>query len=175
MNGLAGIIPTFIVPGMMTPGVFGPITVAPLAAAISSSSSVSLTGTCSGMATSSLMPASRASLAAGRKWRAGTNTADTSAPVASTASATVSYIGMPSKSRPPLPGVTPAAMFVPYSTMSRVWCEPNLPVMPCTTTGLFAAGSPPPSNACTSATAAAGACSPPEPASPPPVTFGRPP
>ena len=56
-NGLAGIIPTFIRPGMMTPGEFGPITAAPLAAAVSSSSSVSRTGTCSGIATRSFMPA----------------------------------------------------------------------------------------------------------------------
>ena len=35
------------------------------------------------------------------------------APVASTASATVSKTGMPSTSWPPLPGVTPATTWVP--------------------------------------------------------------
>ena len=40
---------------------------------------------------------------------------DALAPVAATAWLTVSKIGMPSKSVPPLPGVTPATICVPYS------------------------------------------------------------
>ena len=43
----------------------------------------------------------------------GTATNEASAPVAATASATVSKIGMPSTSWPPLPGVTPATTCVP--------------------------------------------------------------
>src|SRR5690606_32811590 len=35
---------------------------------------------------------------------------------------------------PPLPGVTPATTDVPYSSESRAWRAPKLPVMPCTRT-----------------------------------------
>src|SRR5262249_658636 len=56
------------------------------------------------------------------------------APVFFTACATVSKIGMPSKSVPPLPGVTPATIFVPYSLHALVWNWPVAPVMPCVTT-----------------------------------------
>src|SRR5439155_18224219 len=52
------------------------------------------------------------------------------APVASTAAATVSKIGMPSKSVPPRPGVTPATIWVPYSRQRRVWSCPVAPVIP---------------------------------------------
>src|SRR2546427_11545174 len=52
------------------------------------------------------------------------------AAVARTASATVSKIGMPSKSVPPRPGVTPATIWVPYSRQRRVWSWPVAPVMP---------------------------------------------
>ncbi len=44
---------------------------------------------------------------------------------------------VPSKSWPPLPGVTPAATFVPYAFISRECVEPKLPVMPWMTTGFF--------------------------------------
>src|SRR6266568_4327226 len=55
---------------------------------------------------------------------------EASAPVARTACATVSKIGMPSKSVPPRPGVTPATICVPYSRQRRVWSWPVAPVMP---------------------------------------------
>lgn len=42
------------------------------------------------------------------------------APVASTDSITVSKTGTPATSIPPLPGVTPATTFVPYSIIRRV-------------------------------------------------------
>ncbi len=130
MKGLAGIIPTLITSGIITPGVFGPITIASFCFAISKSSKVSLTGTCSGIAIKSLIPASRASLPADKKNFAGTKTIETFAPVASTASFTELKIGTPSNFSPPFPGVTPAAMFVPYSNISFVWCDPNFPVIP---------------------------------------------
>src|SRR5438132_8433763 len=52
------------------------------------------------------------------------------APVAATAAATVSKIGMPSNSLPPRPGVTPATICVPYSRQRRVWSWPVAPVIP---------------------------------------------
>src|SRR5437763_1553309 len=59
------------------------------------------------------------------------------APVPSTASTTVSKIGIPSTSLPPLPGVTPATIFVPYSRLRRAWNRPSRPVSPWTTTRVF--------------------------------------
>ena len=85
---MAGIIPTLINPGTITPGVFGPIIIASFFFASSIASIASLIGTCSGIATSSLIPDSNASFAASRKNFAGTKTIDISAPVASTASFT---------------------------------------------------------------------------------------
>src|SRR5690242_14435289 len=41
---------------------------------------------------------------------------------------------MPSKSVPPLPGVTPATICVPYSRHVRVWNCPVAPVIPWVTT-----------------------------------------
>ena len=38
---------------------------------------------------------------------------------------------------PPLPGVTPATICVPYSWHARVWSCPVAPVMPCVTTRVF--------------------------------------
>src|SRR5215470_19560166 len=59
------------------------------------------------------------------------------APVFATACATVSKIGMPSKSDPPRPGVTPATIWVPYSLQARVWSWPVAPVIPCVSTRVF--------------------------------------
>ena len=74
---------------------------------------MSCTGMCSVMQTIVPIPASAASSTAAAANRAGTKTRLVSAPVASTASRTASNTGMPSTSRPPLPGVTPATTFVP--------------------------------------------------------------
>ncbi|GBF24973.1 hypothetical protein MnTg01_01320 [archaeon MnTg01] len=89
LKGLAGIIPNLITFGIKTPGVFGPIIMASFFLASSSSSRVSRTGTCSGIATKSFIPASIASFAAPKKNLAGTNIIDILEPVASTASFTV--------------------------------------------------------------------------------------
>src|SRR5579883_763474 len=59
------------------------------------------------------------------------------APVSRTASATVLNTGTPSCFVPPLPGVTPATTFVPYSFICCVWKDPSLPVMPCTSRRVF--------------------------------------
>ena len=51
-----------------------------------------------------------------------------------TASATVLNTGtLSSNFWPPLPGVTPATTWVPYSSICLAWNEPSRPVMPCTT------------------------------------------
>src|SRR3954453_11568834 len=53
------------------------------------------------------------------------------APVAATAWLTVSKMGRPLASFcPPLPGVTPPTIFVPYSRHPLVWNAPAAPVMP---------------------------------------------
>ena len=65
------------------------------------------------MHTMKATPAAAASRMAAAANLGGTDTKLASAPVAATASATVSKIGMPSTSWPPLPGVTPATTLVP--------------------------------------------------------------
>ena len=67
LKGDAGMIPILIIPGMMIPGVFGPTTIASFFFANSTIVSASFTGTCSGIATSSFIPDSNASIAAERK------------------------------------------------------------------------------------------------------------
>ena len=64
------------------------------------------------------MPASADSMIASAANAGGTKTPETSAPVAPTASATVSKIGTPSWPVPPLPGETPATILVPKA---RIW------------------------------------------------------
>ena len=65
------------------------------------------------MHTTKPMPAAPASRIAAGAAFGGTATNDAVAPVAATASATVSKTGMPSTSWPPLPGVTPPTTWVP--------------------------------------------------------------
>src|SRR5262245_15812147 len=82
--------------------------------------------------TQSWIPASTASITAVLANRGGTNTTDTSAPVASAASFPLSKPGMPSRLWPPLPGVTPATTRLPEATIRRVCLVPSDPVMPWT-------------------------------------------
>ena len=63
--------------------------------------------------TISSMPASSASRIESAAKRGGTNTIAVLAPVSATAWWKVSNTGMPSTSRPPLPGVTPDTTWVP--------------------------------------------------------------
>src|SRR5215211_8642122 len=77
-------------------------------------------------------PASSASKMASAAKGGGTKITLAFASVSSTASSTVLKIGTPSKSCPPLPGVTPATTFVPLCSILPVWNAPSLPVMPCT-------------------------------------------
>src|SRR5450756_2689612 len=48
-----------------------------------------------------------------------------------------SYTGTPCTTVPPLPGVTPATIFVPASIMIFACREPDFPVIPCTNTFVF--------------------------------------
>src|SRR3954466_7084002 len=52
--------------------------------------------------------------------------------VAATASSTVLKTGTPCSVSPPLPGVTPATTFVPYSIICFAWKLPSRPVIPWT-------------------------------------------
>ena len=70
---------------------------------------------------------------------AGTKMIEVFAFVSATASATVLNTGtfrgntslsFPPYAVPPLPGVTPATTFVPYSSICLVWNVPSPPVMP---------------------------------------------
>ena len=72
------------------------------------------------MHTQYFMPASAASIILSAAKGGGTNTRLASAPVFSTASATVSNTGKPSTSIPPFPGTTPPTTLVPYFTISAV-------------------------------------------------------
>src|SRR5215204_3756726 len=88
--------------------------------------------------TTSGRPASMDSTTAALANLGGTNTTETSDPVASTASLTLPNTGTvsPSKSTdcPPLPGVTPPTMVVPERSMRWVCRRPSAPVMPWTMT-----------------------------------------
>ena len=129
------IMPTTPLPGLNTPSVFGPTNIAPFALAAAAISIASHTGTRSGTSTVSLIPASIAEMAASFTPAAGTKSTEISIlPSAFTASCGVLNTGTPSTVCPPLPGVTPATTFVPYSRIRRVRAWPSRPVMPCTST-----------------------------------------
>ena len=80
------------------------------------------------MHAASAMPASAASRIASAAPGGGTKITDALAPVARTASRTVSKTGMPSIVVPPLPGATPPTTCVPYSRESCAWNWPMLPM-----------------------------------------------
>src|SRR5205809_1976813 len=90
------------------------------------------------MTAMSLIPASTASMTASFANAAGTNTMEAFALLWRTASSTASKTATPSTFWPPLPGVTPATTFVPNSSIAWVWNWPWWPVIPWTTTRLFA-------------------------------------
>ncbi len=90
-----------------------------------------MTGMPSVMQTMRSTPASAASRMASAAKAGGTKMAEAVAPVSFTASPTVSKIGTVfSNIWPPLVGVTPATIWVPYSSESFAWRAPKLPVMP---------------------------------------------
>ena len=127
-------MPTLHSSAVITPGQLGPISVQSLPRRYSLAATMSFTGMPSVMATMTLMPASAASMMASAAKAGGTKMMLTSAPVACTASLTVSYTGLFRCFCPPLPGVTPPTTLVPYSIICWAWKVPSLPVKPCTIT-----------------------------------------
>ena len=128
-------IPTLAEPGEVAPGQFGPTSVAPARRTISTAGIMSSAGMPSVMQKIVAIPAAAASMIASGAPPAGTKMQDVFAPVWRTASATVSKTGtVPSRATwPPLPGVIPATICVPYACIARLWNSPSRPVMPCTT------------------------------------------
>ena len=110
---LPGIMPILHSPGVITPGQLGPTNLTPWRFTQLTALTISWTGTPSVMATISGILTAAASIIASAANGGGTKIMDAFAPVASTACFTVLKIGTPSKSCPPLPGVTPLTMLVP--------------------------------------------------------------
>ena len=108
-------MPTLASPTLVAPGQLGPISVAPAARTTGMTLSMSRAGMRSVMQMMVRMPASTASRIASGAPAAGTKMRLVSAPVRSTAWATVSKTGTrSSRARwPPLPGVMPATIAVP--------------------------------------------------------------
>jgi hypothetical protein len=125
-------IPTLAEPGEVAPGQLGPINRAPARWTNSTAGTISRAGIPSVMQKIVAIPAAVASMTASGAPAAGTKMHDVFAPVWRTASATVSKTGTdPSRATwPPLPGVTPATIEVPYSRIWRLWNPPSRPVMP---------------------------------------------
>ncbi|CEY32026.1 Uncharacterised protein [Streptococcus pneumoniae] len=109
---------------MITPGQFGPSKRVCLPAIYLFTFTISNTGIPSVIHTTKSISASTASIIASAAKAGGTYTTEAFAPVAFTASSTVSNTGTPSISVPPLPGVTPPTIFVPYSIICFVWNKP---------------------------------------------------
>ncbi len=132
-----GMMPSFALPGEMMPGQLGPIRRERRVWRNSQARTMSSVGMPSVMQTMSSISASAASIIASAAAIGGTKTSDALAPVLSTASCTVLKIGQPSCVVPPLPGVTPPTILVPYSAQALAWNVPSFPVNPCTRTFVF--------------------------------------
>ena len=123
----AGMIPILLCPGVIAPGPFGPTRVVAAVSSTAATLSMSAIGIPSVIAMTSAICASIASSSASIAAGAGTNTIEAFAPVSSTASATVSNIGIPSIDVPPAPGFVPPTTLVPYSLMRPAWKRPSRP------------------------------------------------
>jgi hypothetical protein len=128
----AGMMPALEAPGEAMPGQLGPMirVLLPFSTAYAQNSVESWTGTPSVITTQSGISASMASLTASLVNFGGTNTTDTSAPVASMASLTVPNTGRPSCVVPALRAFTPPTTLAPEASMRRVCLVPSPPVMP---------------------------------------------
>src|SRR5215467_5288886 len=132
----AGMMPALDLPGEATPGQFGPTmrVTLPFAVAYAQNSVESCTGIPSVITMTSGIPASIASITALLARAGGTNTTDTSAPVAATVSATVPNTGtaVPPRSTvwPALRGLVPPTTVVPAASIRRPCLVPSDPVMP---------------------------------------------
>src|SRR5207253_3722959 len=139
----AGMMPALDLPGEATPGQFGPMILVrlPAALALAQNSAVSCTGMPSVITMHSGICASIASITASLVYAAGTNTTDTSAPVAAMVSATVPKTGTPVPFRstvwPALRGLVPPTILVPAAIMRAPCLRPSEPVMPWIMTRLW--------------------------------------
>src|SRR5215467_1143969 len=132
----AGMMPALDLPGEATPGQFGPTmrVTLPFAVAYAQNSVESCTGIPSVITMTSGIPASIASITALLAPAGGTNTTETSAPVAAIVSATVPNTGtaVPPRSTvwPALRGLVPPTTVVPAASIRRPCLVPSDPVMP---------------------------------------------
>src|ERR1700760_1129269 len=139
----AGMMPALDLPGEATPGQFGPMILVRLPAALAraQNSAVSCTGTPSVITMHSGICASIASITASLVPDAGTNTTDTSAPVAGMVSPTVPNPGtsVPFRSTvwPALRGLVPPTILVPAASIRAPCLRPSEPVMPWIMTRLW--------------------------------------
>src|SRR5271167_2521422 len=127
-------MPILHLPGEMIPGQLGPISRDRRFCRYSHARTISSVGIPSVMQTINSISASAASIIASAANGGGTKITEASAPVLSTASCTVLKMGHPSCVVPPLPGVTPPTILVPYSAQALAWKVPSRPVSPCTMT-----------------------------------------
>src|SRR5215472_3969589 len=140
----AGMIPALDLPGDATPGQLGPTmrVALPREHAYAQKAAVSWTGMPSVITMTRPIPASTASMTASLVPAGGTNTTDTSAPVADMASATVPNTGTlepPSSTNwPALRGLVPPTTWVPAAIMRAPCLRPSEPVMPWTMTRFWA-------------------------------------
>ncbi len=111
-------MPSLHLPGEMMPGQLGPISRERRFCRNSQARTISSVGMPSVMQTISSTSASAASMMASAANGGGTKIIEASAPVLSTASCTLLKMGQPSCVVPPLPGVTPPTMLVPYSAQA---------------------------------------------------------
>src|SRR5215470_8874036 len=127
-------IPTLHLPGEIIPGQFGPISRDRRCCRNSQARTMSSVGIPSVMHTINSICASAASMMASAAKGGGTKITVASAEVSFTACCTVLNTGQPSWVVPPLPGVTPPTICVPYSAQAFAWNVPSRPVRPCTIT-----------------------------------------
>src|SRR5579863_8929779 len=132
-----GMIPTLHLPGEMMPGQFGPISRERRFCKNSQALTMSSVGMPSVMQTIRSSSASAASMMASAANGGGTKMTVAFAPVLPAASRTVLKIGQPSCVVPPLPGVTPPTICVPYAALVFAWNVPSRPVRPWTITRVF--------------------------------------
>src|SRR5271167_4307795 len=139
----AGMMPALDWPGEATPGQFGPMILVRLPAALAraQNSAVSCTGMPSVITMHRPICASIASITASLAPAGGTNTTDTSAPVAAMVSATVPNTGtsVPFRSMvwPALRGLVPPTIAVPAASIRAPCLRPSEPVMPWIITRLW--------------------------------------
>ena len=110
-----GIIPNLHSPGVIIPGQFGPIILMPSLSANSLTSNISKVGMPSVIQIINSIPLSIASIIEGLQNLAGTKIIVAFASVACFASFTELKTGRSKWVCPPLPGVTPPKILVPYS------------------------------------------------------------